>query len=105
MVFATLQLRHKKIDEKTYQVFVDEKNFFMVEKNEERWLCECEESIKTMLPCVHEVLVCCKSHFSFDLQINKRWKKEDDEYDAKVRNRMLAYKKKIKRTSLADFLA
>lgn len=59
-VYFGVQYREKKIDEETSHVFEGRMGKFIVTKKNEKWVCECQESSKTMLPCVHELLVCCK---------------------------------------------
>jgi hypothetical protein len=58
----TLHLRVEKVDNLNYKVYSGRKDYLLVSKKDENdiWLCECEESLRIKLPCIHELCVCIK---------------------------------------------
>jgi hypothetical protein len=74
-----LHLRVVRQDGENFRVYNGREDYLVVSRPEgqEIWLCECEESLKTKLPCAHELCVCIRFSLPIEPQIGKRWTNEE----------------------------
>lgn len=101
----TLHLRTEQTDQDTFKVFNGRTDYLFVRRVENDMgikilSCECRESVKTKLPCIHELCVCIKHNLSIEAQVGKRWTNEEERTE--IENMRKMHKKnKWRRTTLS----